>query len=181
MKSAGSSKGKFLPSEVPRNRVQKLILNITTATVWQEKRCMYHNSSSTSWTRMKRWAHLPDTACIKTTQLHILLQKQDQRSGAIAGKGHVGQRRFPAGEVSMAQEQNCFSSTGFSSSRQYSTGWDLKNRFDSCCSKKSSFTARENKLLRKSFRCHCTNKIQAANNRFLSHTSFACGTRRHIL
>lgn len=179
MESSGSSKGKFLPSKVPRNHVQKLILNITTATVWQWKICVYQNSS-TSRTWMQRWAHLPDTVCIKTTQLHNLLQKLDQRSGAIAGKGHMGQRKFPAGEVSMAQKQNNFYCTGFSSSRQYGTGWDLKNRFPSCRSKKSSFTARENKLLRKSLRCHCTNKIQAANNRFLSHTSFACGSRRHI-
>lgn len=37
MKNAVSSKGMFLPSEVPRNRVQMLILNITTTTTWQEK------------------------------------------------------------------------------------------------------------------------------------------------
>lgn len=147
--------------------------------MWQRNRCMYHISSSTSQTWMQRWAHLPDTACIKTTQLHDL-RKTGSEDGATAGKEHVGQRRFPAAEFSMAQKQNYFYSTGFSSSRQYGTGQDLKNRFASCCSKKSSFTARENKLLRKSLRCHCTNKIQAANNRFLSHTSFACGTRRHI-
>lgn len=87
MKCAGSSKGRFLLSEAPKNRVQKLILNITTATAWQWKRCMYHNSSSTSWTWMQRRAHLPDTACIKTTQLHNLLQKQNQRMVLLQEKG----------------------------------------------------------------------------------------------
>lgn len=80
MKSAVSSKGTFLPSEVPWNRVQKLILNITTTTVWQGERCTYHNYSSTPWICMPRLTHLPHTTCVKTTQLHILLQNQEWRS-----------------------------------------------------------------------------------------------------
>lgn len=38
MRSAMSSKGMFPPSEVPGNRVQKLILNITTTALWQGKK-----------------------------------------------------------------------------------------------------------------------------------------------
>ena len=87
MKSAMSSKGTFLPSKVPRNHVQKLILNITTTTMWQGKRCTYHNYSSTPWICRQRLTHLPDTACVKT-QLHILLQKEERRS---ARRNHLMQ------------------------------------------------------------------------------------------
>lgn len=88
MKSAVSSKGTFLPSEVPRNHVQKLILNITATTVWQGKRCTYHNYSLVPWICTERLIHLPDTACVEATQLHILLQNQEWRR---ARKNHLMQ------------------------------------------------------------------------------------------
>lgn len=97
MKNAGSSKGKFLPSDVPRNHVQKLILNIATATVGSKK-----DACTTAP------PHHPSPGCrgepifqtlpaLRQHSYTIPSKKQDQRRGAIAGKGHVGQRRFPAG------------------------------------------------------------------------------------
>lgn len=178
MESAGSSKGKFLPSDVPRNHVQKLILNITAAIMWQQK-----NECTTAP------PHHPGPGC-RGEPIFQTLPALRQHSYTIPSKNRIR-------GVVLLQGKGMWVKRGFwcfwlriktISTPQVSprpdniaTGWDLRNRLASCCSKKSSFTARENKLLRKFLRCHCTNKIQPANNRFLSHTSFACSTRRHIL
>lgn len=71
MRSATSSKGILLPSEVPRNCVQKLTPNVTTTTAWQGKR----------WTTASQrlGLHLPGTASMLRQHCYISFSKNKNK------------------------------------------------------------------------------------------------------